>query len=302
MDRKSFFNSRLSIHLSVLIGKYLSPGIGYSTSAFLGGLLGNLKHLRINQALRINQYVVHGCQNTPGQLVEKSKQVLRHAGRCFYDYYHYFDKPDMIKKIVPLNGAVKNLVQISNKNQGFIVVAPHVSNFDLVMCALVRYGFQTKALAYPLPTPAYHYQNDIRKSYGLDMLSLGEPQAELEIVEYLKAGGVAFTGVDRPVPNRKRRHYVNFFGVPSPMPLGYIRLALAAKVPVVVGYTSMDPDGTYQFRHSEPLEMKQYGNRLETIQLNAERVLHKVEEYIKIAPEQWLMFYPVWPEYSTMKL
>jgi KDO2-lipid IV(A) lauroyltransferase len=276
--------------------------LGYNLSNNLGSLLGSFTRLKINQALRINQYIVHGSQVTQRQLLEKSKKVLQHAGRCFFDYYHYYDKPDLLKDIVPLNGAVKSLIQISNDKQGYLVVAPHVSNFDLVMCALVRYGFQTKALAYPVPTPAYEYQNEIRRSYGLDILSLGKPKAELEIVEFLKAGGVAFTGVDRPVPNRKRRHYVNFFGEPGPLPLGYIRLALAAKVPVVVGYTSMKPDGTYHFRHSEPMEMKEFGNRLETIKLNAERVLQKVEEYIRLAPEQWLMFYPVWPEYINRKL
>jgi len=42
--------------------------------------------------------------------------------------------------------------------------------------------------------------------------------------------------------------------------------------------------------------MESYPDRHQEIILNAERVLSIAEAAIRRAPQQWAMFYPVWPE------
>ena len=38
------------------------------------------------------------------------------------------------------------------------------------------------------------------------------------------------------------------------------------------------------------------GNRQEEIQINMQRVLESLEEFIHRWPDQWQMFVPVWPK------
>jgi lauroyl/myristoyl acyltransferase len=57
----------------------------------------------------------------------------------------------------------------------------------------------------------------------------------------------------------------------------------------------MNDDGIYDYELTDPIKLDQHHSRLETIKKNAEKILIEIEPHIKRFPEQWLMFYPVWP-------
>jgi KDO2-lipid IV(A) lauroyltransferase len=71
---------------------------------------------------------------------------------------------------------------------------------------------------------------------------------------------------------------------------------LKARVPVFVVATMMQADGTYHFQVSEPITMISHPNRGMEIIMNAEAVLRVAEDFIRQAPQQWSMPFPVWPE------
>jgi lauroyl/myristoyl acyltransferase len=293
---QKFLNSKISIQLSILIGKSMSPKMGVRLSNTIGSIIGSIKRLDITKAIRSNQFVVSGGSLSDQDLVQRTIKILSHAGRCYYDLYHYYSKPEKMETIVPWSETMTELVNYSHEDQGYLVIAPHLSNFDLVVARLIKGGFKGKVLSYPNPGSGYQLQNKIRKSYGLDLIPLGDSSLEADIVQYLKAGGVVATGVDRPVPSRKKKHYTQFFGRPSPLPLGYITTALAANVPIITVAAFMHPDGSYGLRLSKPITLKKFENKLDDIILNAERVLKEVEKFIKLSPDQWLMYYPAWPD------
>ncbi len=268
----------------------------------ISSIIGSIDNLDLNRNIRSNQSVVSGETLTGTELAQRTKQVLSHAGRCYFDLYHYYDMQEKLETIVPWTKTMTEFVNYSLEDQGYLVVAPHLSNFDLVVARLVKGGFMCKVLSYPNPGSGYQLQNEIRKSFGMDLVPLGDSSLEEEIVDYLKAGGVVATGVDRPVPSRKKRHYAQFFGRPSPLPLGYISTALAADVPIIVVAAFMHLDGSYGLRISKPIMLNKYKNKLDEIIHNAERVLKKIEEFIMLSPEQWLMYYSVWPDQMSEDL
>ena len=296
MSIQNILNSKLSVQFSILIGKYLPKNLGYSVGRQLGSLIGSFRNWDINRNIRLNQFVIQGEKLTKAQLVRSAKDVLTHAGRCYYDFHHYINRPDALNDLVPLTDEMREFIELSKQKQGYMVIAPHLSNFDLVVSRLIRGGFIGRVLSYSNPGSGYQLQNEIRKSYGMELTPLGDPGVEAATIEYLKNGGTVATGVDRPLSTRKKRHFVNFFGMPSPLPLGYITTALAADVPIIVVTAYMLPDGKYGFKHSGPIPLKKYASRLDNILLNAEMVLKEIETFIKLAPEQWLMYYPVWPD------
>ena len=299
---QKLLNSKFSVRLSILIGKSMPQRMGAWFIKSISSIIGSIDNLDLTRSIRSNQCVVNGGSLSGPELARRTKQVLSHAGRCYYDLYHYYDMQEKLETIVPWSEKMTELVNYSQEDQGYLVVAPHLSNFDLVVARLVKSGFKAKVLSYPNPGSGYQLQNEIRNSFGMDVVPLGDSSLEAEMVEYLKAGGVVATGVDRPVPTRKKRHYAQFFGRPSPLPLGYVSTALAADVPIIVVAAHMNPDGSYGLRLSKPIMLKKYKNKLDDIILNAERVLKKIEEFIMLSPEQWLMFYPVWPDQMSEDL
>ncbi|MFO8037285.1 MAG: lysophospholipid acyltransferase family protein [Anaerolineales bacterium] len=255
----------------------------------------------MNRSIRSNQWVIHDGSITEKELHRKNQAVLNHAARCYYDYYHTLSDEEAVRELVPKTQEIETFLELSKKDQGVFVVAPHLSNFDLVVRALVMYGLETKILSYENPTGAYHIQNEIRASTGLDITPFRDGEAFTETTQYLKAGGMAATGVDRPVQIRKQKHMLEFFGRPSALPVGHITIALAANVPISVVAVNMSADGTYKFLHTGPLPLQRHPNRIEEIILNAEMVNEVMERYIRQAPEQWLMYYPVWPQLLDAK-
>jgi len=230
------------------------------------------------------------------ELKEKAKAVLKHAGRCYYDLYHTSNNPEKILQLYPKSDAIEKIVALSHQEKGVFVVAPHSSNFDLALRALAIYGLKASLLGYANPSSGYKIQNKFRNSMGMEIISLSEENTFLHAVEMLKNGGIVATGIDRPVEVRKKKHMVSFFGHPSALPVGYIQIALAADVPILVLGVKMRSNGTYEIMQSGLIPLKRHPNRFAEIKQNVEMVLEIVAGYIQQAPEQWLMFYPVWPD------
>ena len=115
-----------------------------------------------------------------------------------------------------------------------------------------------------------------------------------QAVKHLERGGMLLTGMDRPVPNRK--YCPGFFGRAASLPTYYIYLASKARVPVVIMAAIQQADGMYHVMASEPIEMEDYPENRTQILQNAEKVLRRAEDFIQLAPEQWNMFLPVWPD------
>jgi KDO2-lipid IV(A) lauroyltransferase len=111
-----------------------------------------------------------------------------------------------------------------------------------------------------------------------------------------KDGGMVVTGVDRPL--RRKRHTLHFFGQPAPLPAGHIRMALAANAELMVAVPYLnEASGMYGVEITEPFDLIRTGNPMKELVVNAERVLSILESFIKRRPHQWLMFYPVWPQF-----
>ena len=78
------------------------------------------------------------------------------------------------------------------------------------------------------------------------------------------------------------------------MPVYHVMLALKAKVPIVVLGGKRNEEGKYDVLMSDFIEMEKGGSRKEELLYNTERLLEIAEGFIRQAPEQWAMFYPLW--------
>jgi len=244
------------------------------------------------KAVRTNQAVIRAESTTPEELDQAVLEVFVHAGRCFVDLYHNLQNPEGMKALCPPGGDLERLIAWSQDDGfGAFVVAPHLSNFDLELLAAAYRGLKGQVLTYSNPSGGYKIQNQIRAQTGLNITPVS-PEVHRLAIENLQNGGFVITAIDRPI--RRKAQYMDFFGQPSPLPAGHIRMALEANVPVIAAAVEMKADGLYYLEVSDPLELIRHADPDEEIRINGEAVLRILESFIRRAPGQWLMYYPAW--------
>jgi KDO2-lipid IV(A) lauroyltransferase len=287
-------NGRFGIAFALGLARTLPPVLGYRVAFFLANRIANRRSLDMVQAVRANQWVVHGQRPSAAELDDIVSAAFRHTARCLYDLYHNLHNLPKMQELIDFGPRFEELVeQINSRERGMVIVGPHLSGFDFVGQASAMKGMKAIVITFARPSEGYKWQNDIRQYAGLEIApaSMGVMK---EAVKRLKGGETVLTGVDRPVPDPRYRP--NFFGLPSSLPVHHIMLALRAKVPVLVAAVVMRPDHIYEIVVSDFIEMEQYGDRDKDILCNAERVLEVTADLIRGVPEQWTMTYPVWPE------
>jgi phosphatidylinositol dimannoside acyltransferase len=294
MNLQGIINSQASIGLALALGKMIPEKSSYGLTNPAGKWIASLRKSAMVRAVRANQWVVSDGKLSGKELDRAVSAVFQSTAHCLYDFYHFFDRPEEIRQRVEITPDVCQAFERSHKGEGGMVcVTPHLSNFDLAGQALALHGWRILVLAYPQPNKGYARQNKIRSRGEFEVVPLSITTLR-QAKERLKQRGVVLTGLERPITGTN--YYPKFFGRPAPVPVTYIRLAMETHVPVVVVACQTRPDGSYLVQGSQPVWMQSDSDLKTSIEANAERVLLEVEKFIRPVPNQWSMFYPVWPE------
>ncbi len=290
---QSIINSRLGVGLAMGLGRTTPPRLGYQIAQFVARQIGARSNLGIVQAVRGNQAVIGG-DLTPAALDQRVIDTFVQTGYCLYDLYHNLWNRAAIYNLLDWTPPIDQLVRSrQNASQGLTIVGVHMSNFDFVAQIASMRGLQAMALGLPNPGGGYQWQNDIRKESGFEVVP-ASITALRQATRLLEQGGTVITGLDRPLGESK--YMPRFFGRPAALPVMHIMLALKTNTPVIVAAAFRDERGCYHIEISEPVTMRPYRDRHEEIERNAETILEIAAGFIRRAPTQWSMFYPVWPD------
>ena len=293
---QTLFQNSLLKFLTFL-GKILPRRIGLGIATIIGTFWGSLKFTPLIKAIRANQWVLHNQQLTKKELNTLPRVVFRSAAKCFFDYFYYLQRPEKLEKAIDFSPEAEATIQRIADQEPCVVVCPHLSNFDLMGYALSLNGVKVQVLTHPKPVATYEMQNKLRGKFGMTITPM-TLSAFREARKRLRAGGSILTGLDRPLEEGYREKYQpNFFGQPAHLPVAYVRMALEANAPVFVFAAAYLPNGKYYLVGSPPIYMKKKDNLEEEILFNAHQVLKEAEIIIKKYPQQWAMFYPVWPQF-----
>jgi KDO2-lipid IV(A) lauroyltransferase len=291
---QSLLNSRLGIALALGFGRVVPAGLGHRLAAFIAGQIARRPALAIVRTVRANQWVVAGERLSPGELDCAVRDTFRNTARCLFDLYHHLGNPADMLRLVAYNDAALEMIERSQRGkEAAVVTGVHLSNFDLILHVAGLLGLKGLVLSAAQPAGGYRWQNELRRQHGLE-ITPASPGALRLALERLQAGGSVLTGVDRPVPGVRYRP--RFFGREATLPSHHIYLALKTRVPVYVSAAILDSAGVYRVEVSQPISMRQEGDRHSALIRNAEAILEVAEDFIRRAPQQWSMYYPVWPE------
>ncbi len=271
----------------------LPPTLGYPLADLIAHFAANDAMSPGHRALRVNQWVAHGGKITPRKLRQVVRQVYCNQAHAIYDFYHYLNRPDDIRRLVRLTPKFEKMMhEAMQEKQGTLLLMPHLTGFNLGGVLLPMLGFKILTLSYPNPTRGYQMQNKLRSNHGLEVepMSISSWQ---HARARLQRGGTVLTGVDRPQENPAKMP--TFFGRPAALPVAYTQLALHTNARVFVVGFHTNADRTCVLDVSDQVLMEPTPDPHEEKRLNAEKVLIEVEKFIRKDPTQWVMFFPVWP-------
>ncbi|HSV86222.1 MAG TPA: lysophospholipid acyltransferase family protein [Levilinea sp.] len=292
MKFHDIINSRFGTILALWVGRSLPQRQGYWIAHQLGTVYGRSRRFAQTKAVRANQWVIHGGKLSKEELDRQTVATFRNGGRFLYDFYHNLRNPEVLLNMTEFEPSFLRYLDRCDKEPQ-LMVCPHVTNADLIGRAAALSGLKMQILSYPQPPGGYRLTNRIRAEAGMDITPMSVTALRQATIR-LQNNGTVLTGIDRPVQGSK--YTPRFFGRPAALPVAHVRLALKLGIPVIVISGYLHPDGKYVVWASDPVAMRPDPDlQTETVR-NAEAILDVVAEAIRKVPDQWVMYYPLWPE------
>ena len=293
MTLQSIINSRLGIGLILGIGKLIPPKVGFKLADWVAMKIASRKESQMVHSLRANQWVVTGQKLSTEELDAQVLDTFRHIAHVQYDLYHNLDNHQAtLDRMILCPQLVGLLNSRMGGNEGTLILAPHLSNFDLAGRAMALNGYNIQVLSYPQPHGGYQWQNRLRKDIGIEISPMSTESLRRAKTR-LKDGGFVISGLERPLVDTN--YHPKFFGYPAPVPVFYVRLALQTNSAILIIACVGTPEENYTLECSDLIYLKPDDDPLREIERNAEKVLKAAEPFIRKHPEQWAMTYTVWP-------
>ena len=177
--------------------------------------------------------------------------------------------------------------------RGVVICSAHYGAFDIMGQYIINRGYDASLLIGRTTSRFVHDSVTwLRESRGWQFESIEDPGSVRRVMKALKNGAVVGMIVDRDWSGTGSP--VEFFGAPTTLPTGHIRMALATDAVLATAMTPRQPNNRYGFvlRH---VPLQRTGTTAADVDENMRRILANMEAVIAHDPGQWILFRPVWP-------
>ena len=281
------------IRFAMTLAKYAPPFAGSMLARLMAVIISTFKS-QVYWTVYHNQRHVLGPDASISTLRRNTRQVFFNNFRTLYRLWHTISRDkEAIRHAVHIQPDIwDSLAQARARNQGVIIGGCHTGSFDLSGMALVANGLEALVLSLgDAPTGGFDVMDDMRRRVGLELAPISV-KALRQAIQRLRGGGVVITGIDRPLGNEKPD--VPFFGSPSLLPTGMVRIAMKTKSSIIVTSAYRNADGESIIHFSPLIDIDPQAD----LAHNMGHVVTWMEKFIATYPDQWFMFFPVWPDHT----
>jgi KDO2-lipid IV(A) lauroyltransferase len=176
------------------------------------------------------------------------------------------------------------------EGRGMIVSAVHIGSTETLVAAFVERRWPLYGLADDSAYPElYQLLAEQRRSYGVQIIAWRNLR---EIFRVLRRGGILALLVDWGY--RADGIPVRLFDAWTTLPAGPAVLAAKTGAPIVPVVNRRRPDGRFEATHFDPIEVAD--DSPASLAAATQRIADVLEEMVRVAPEQWHTFKPMWPD------
>lgn len=296
MNFQRFVTTRFGTRLWMALARHLPPRGGRALAWAVTGVLHRRKHATLYRVIYANQAGVLGPDATPEQLDLAVKKVLAHAGMTTLDLMQISARgAEALRAAVAFPDEFwVNAETARASGRGVLVCGCHLSNFNLAFMLYALEGFPLQVLSAAPTAGGVEILTELRDRGVVEETPIDAAALRKALVR-LRAGGAVAIGVDWPFGASDEAQPLDFFGRPSRLPTGWVRLALHADALILPLACRWSPERGYYVITAPLIELEHTGDRSADVQHNARRVLSLIESWIRETPDQWMMYHPVWP-------
>ncbi|MBU0900268.1 lysophospholipid acyltransferase family protein [bacterium] len=260
-----------------------------SISYFLGRLIGQLAYFFLPK------YRKKAIENLSLAFSDYSKKKIKliayrafqNFGKSLIEFFRLAktDKEN-IQRQVTVEGLSYLKEALESKN-GVIIFSAHLGNWELISLTLALAGYSMNVVVKRQSNKYIDGMiNKIRKTKGVEVLISQTPK---KIGNLLQKGKIIVIAGDQSTS--KKGVKVKFFHKFITIPRGAAFLALRYKASLLPTFDIREENNQHRIIINPPIAVNQKAISLEEV---ISCLMKKVEEYIKLYPDQWIWWYRQW--------
>lgn len=282
-----------------LIAYYTPVRIGYLLSDIVAVWMF-LRFHGYRRAVMANLRAVYRGSIPERELRKRARWVFRTSSRNFWDLacLPHFDRERLGEMHCLEVGDWSLIDDAMARGKGGIMISAHLGAFDFIG-QYVLTGRHLPLVLTSSTVPPYLFAGVTywRRSLG-SRVEIVNSNALRQVVHAMRKGELVTLVADRNFGGTG--YPVEFFGQPTTLPSGPIKLARETGAPLIPVFAYRKDiqhrRREFFFRVGPPIHIERTSNRDADIAQGMRRLVEILEQSISRAPEQWVMFQPVWPE------
>lgn len=285
---------KLEYYVTMLFIKFLKL-LPSSTRFSLAKSLGTLgyklvKSRRITALANLKLAFPEKSEAERERIALKSFQVMSKAflSTLWFDSYLKDDKNVKIENMDILDKAYA-------KGKGVVIATLHMGNMEASLKVAEKYHVVTVAKKQRNPY-IDKFITENREQLNITLLKKDKTTSR-KLFEALEEKSIVALFSD----HRDKGAEIEFFGENTIAPTGAVSLALKYDVPLILGYNVLHDDNTCTSYVAEEIELIKGENFKESVFLNTQLLINKMEKIISENPEQWMWFHDRWKLYKKVK-
>lgn len=224
----------------------------------------------------------------------RSKEMMRAYGRYYAEALWVRERrvPEMLAD-TEVEG-LEHILAARDAGKGMIYALPHMGNWEAAAPVAVREGIPVVAVAEVLPNRRItDWFTEMRAEVGIEIvLATGRVDVMRRLEGALAENKAVALLSDRDLKGKGVE--VVFFGEKTTIPPGPATLAVRTGAPLLpVGCYFTDTG--YRVVVHPALPIREEGTRSERVAALTQDLAGKLEEIIRVAPDQWHLVVPNWP-------
>ena len=277
--------------LIILLGRPFPPAVGY----FFARIIADICYVFFFDKRRALKAAMARVLDTDDEkaISLAARSSFRNFGKYVIDFIHFLDStPEEVRRRIVFDD-FERINAIMAEKRGVIVITLHYGNWDMGAAGLAAYGYPVNVVAETFPYKAMNaLVQGSRRHLGMKVTPM--ERVGPSVIRALRKGEILALLIDVPEPGGTVR--VNFFGVPTEVPVGPARIALRSGAYVMPAILLRVKGKEEMLRPIVDFDLtfEKSGDEEEDVRRLTQAIMSSLERLIRLDPTQWFIFHDMW--------